>query len=308
MACVCPIYAYPAAPPARGVVFSASKSYQGARAFPLRCGKCIGCRISRSREWALRCVHEASLHDDNCFLTLTYNDANFPLDGGVHVRPVQLFLKRLRKATGRGLRFFACGEYGEKTLRPHHHMLAFGYRPEDLEAISQNHQGDILYRSDALERAWQLGNVIVGDVNYQSAAYVARYSLKKIGGDEAEEHYLRAHPHTGELHQVPPEFVHMSNRPGIGRGWFDQFGSDAFPSDYLVFEGHKVGVPSYYFRQLPRSEDRWEDRKTMAGKIIDERRSKTLEPEYQANTTEERLRTREEVLLLRVKRLERNTE
>ena len=119
------------------------------------CGQCIGCRLERSRQWAIRCLHESSLHSDNCFLTLTYDNGHLPVDGSLNKRDICLFLKRFRKRCGSGIRFFQCGEYGELYQRPHHHMIVFGYDFPDKKLFSVSH-GFRLYRSAILEELWPL--------------------------------------------------------------------------------------------------------------------------------------------------------
>ena len=161
----------PASPPARG-----------AEPCTIPCGKCIGCRLAHSRQWAVRCVHEASLHERNCFLTLTFDDAHLPVSGSVSVRDVQLFLKRLRKALSYQnikIRFFACGEYGDKNLRPHYHLILFNYDfSDDRQLLRQTPYGP-LYISDFLFRLWPYGFHTIGNVTFKSCAYVARYVTKK---------------------------------------------------------------------------------------------------------------------------------
>lgn len=152
------------------------------------CGQCVGCRLERSRQWAVRCVHEASLYTDNCFVTLTYNDDFLPEDRSLHYRHFQLFMKRLRKRHGDGVRFYMCGEYGEKQGRPHYHACLFNFRFSDMR-LWQERNGVKLYRSAELERLWPFGFCSVGEVTFESAAYVARYIMKKVTGDAAESHY-----------------------------------------------------------------------------------------------------------------------
>ena len=112
------------------------------------CGQCVGCRLERSRQWAIRCVHEASLHSRNCFITLTYDDAHLP---GISLVPRDyvLFMKRLRKMFGAGIRFFHCGEYGSINFRPHHHAIIFNFDFED-KVLWSVRSGVRLYRSAAL--------------------------------------------------------------------------------------------------------------------------------------------------------------
>jgi hypothetical protein len=108
------------------VVFKPTAGYLD-KELKLPCGRCIGCRLERSRQWAVRCVHEASLHEKNCFITLTYSPENLPKDGSLDVSHFQKFMKRFRKRFGPGIRFFHCGEYGESLSRPHYHACIFGF-------------------------------------------------------------------------------------------------------------------------------------------------------------------------------------
>ena len=137
------------------------------------CGQCIGCRIERSRQWAIRCYHEASLHAENSFVTLTYNDTNLPANNCVSVRELQLFMKRLRKRFGAGIRFYGCGEYGDLTGRPHYHICLFNFSPPDLTLYKITND-QRLYSSKSLDTIWGKGYTLTGDVTFQSAAYVAR--------------------------------------------------------------------------------------------------------------------------------------
>lgn len=204
------------------------------------CGQCIGCRLERSRQWAMRCVHEAYGHDDNAFITLTYAPEHVPPDGSLIKSHFQKFMKRLRKAISPKLvRFFHCGEYGEKNQRPHYHACLFGYDFPDkiLYTIRDECR---LYRSPMLEKLWPFGFATVGDVTFESAAYVARYITKKITGDLAEQHYQ------GRL----PEYTTMSRRPGIGQYWYQNFKGDVFPCDNVVIRGKVMKPPRYYDKQL----------------------------------------------------------
>jgi len=109
----------------RSIVFQRSEAFVDMPVV-VPCGQCIGCRLEKSRQWAIRCVHESKCHDDNIFVTLTYNNENLPKDGSLCLADLQKFMKRLRKKYGAGIRYFACGEYGEKLKRPHYHVCIFG--------------------------------------------------------------------------------------------------------------------------------------------------------------------------------------
>lgn len=228
-----------------GLVFDRRES-NGQR-MQVACGQCIGCRTDRSKAWAVRCVHEASLHEENSFLTLTYRDEALPQFGGLQKSDHQKFMKRLRKRIAPGrVRFFHCGEYGENLSRPHYHTLLFGYDYPDKEFWKVGSNGDKLYRSDLLEEEWGLGHCLIGAVTFQSAAYVARYIMKKITGERASAHYRKLDPSTGELIVIEPEYITMSLKPALGSRWYGKFASDCYPSDFVVVDGKKQRIPKYY--------------------------------------------------------------
>lgn len=205
------------------------------------CGQCIGCRIERSRQWATRCVLEASLWTKNCFITLTYDDEHLPENGTLVKKHFQDFMKRLRKKYGEGIRFFHCGEYGSKGGRPHYHACLFNFDFPDkyIFRASRSKHGfsSVLYRSPSLEQLWPFGFSTVGDVTFESAAYVARYVLKKITGKQAKEVYV---------HKIP-EYVTMSRKPGIAKPWYDKFKFDVYPADHVIIRGDRQVRPPKYF-------------------------------------------------------------
>lgn len=234
-------------------------------AVELPCGKCIGCRLERARQWAVRLMHEAKEHELSAFVTLTYSPEKLPADRSVSVREFQLFMKRLRKAAGHWeeadgekkwvphpIRFFACGEYGESLSRPHYHAILFGVDFPDKELLRKTPRGDSLYRSATLERLWGNGHCSIGAVSFESARYVAAYCVKKIGGAMAESHYRKVDPETGELYQLTPEFVLMSRRPGIGHSWFAKYGRDVYPADEVIVNGMPGKPPKYYDNLLEK--------------------------------------------------------
>lgn len=226
--------------PGGKVVFRRESGWSD-RPVDLPCGQCLGCRIQRSADWALRCVHEAQMHLHNSFVTLTYDQEHLPSDGSLRLEDWQKFAKRVRKELG-PFRFFHCGEYGEKNQRPHYHALLFGldFR-HDRVSYSQT-----LYGSRTLDRLWGQGFTSIGNLTYESAAYVARYVMKKLTGSQAEERYTRMDKSTGEFWSVKPEYCTMSRRPGIGSGWLEEFYEDVFPSDEVVHSGRRHRVPRFY--------------------------------------------------------------
>lgn len=219
----------------------------------IACGRCIGCRLDRSRMWALRCVHEAQMHDENSFITLTFSDENLG-DGSLHVQDFQRFMKRLRKDISPiQVRFFHCGEYGSKLGRPHHHACLFGYDFPDKVLFKKSSSGN-LYVSPQLMKLWPYGHSTVGNVTFDSAAYVARYVLKKWSKDnlQGEELYdamssltdeEQKKKHYGHRH---PEYITMSRRGGIGESWYNKFKSDLYPNGFAVVNGKKCGLPKFY--------------------------------------------------------------
>lgn len=193
------------------------------------------------------------MHEKNCFITLTYDNDHIPHGGTLNKEELQKFFKRLRKR-GFQFRYYACGEYGEQGLRPHYHAVLFGVDfAHDRKKHSKNAQGDIIYSSSTLDEVWGSGQCRIGAFNYSTAAYVARYCMKKQNGKNAidAEQYERFDVH-GEIFSVLPEFALMSRRPGIGTEWYEKFGSDAFPSDFLIHQGKKHPVPRYYFDKLKK--------------------------------------------------------
>ena len=244
----------------------------------------------------MRCVHESQLWTDNISLTLTYDDDHLPDNYSVNVRDFQLFMKRLRKHySGKSIRFFHCGEYGDQTLRPHYHALLFNHDFEDKIVHSNSKTGHLLYTSEILTSIWQNGHALIGDCTFESAAYVARYITKKITGDRSIEHYTRVHPITGEIHQVEPEYITMSRRPGIGSGWVSKYKSDIFPSDTVVINNHRVRPPKFYDKHLEEKEL----------ELVKKQRIR-YSRQKSADNTKRRLRDREFVQQIRMKLLKRN--
>lgn len=269
-----------------------------ARELELPCGQCQGCRLERSRVWAMRCVHESQMHDFSSFVTLTYDPDNCPIS--LRYKDFQLFMKRLRKVFPRS-RFFMCGEYGEVGLRPHYHALLFGVFFQDRRVWSER-DGVRLYRSELLDKLWPVGFSTVGDVTFESAAYTARYCMKKVTGDLAYEHYLRCDPETGESVSVVPEFARMSLKPGIGYSWFAKYRKEVFNDgiDRVVINGVQCRPPRRYREYLDKFDHD-------LGEAVDfareQKRGLGLE-----DRTPERLAVREAVSKARMAFFKRNVE
>lgn len=253
MVCYAPLKAY--RKPDGGIGFNPSTAYID-RPLTLKCGQCEGCRLAYSCEWAIRCYHESKMHENNCYVTLTY--ATVPEGGTLIKTELSDFMKRLRKSQGTNIRFFGCGEYGDQLGRPHYHALIFNWKPNDLRQFKQNKSDQWIYTSRQLDKIWTHGYTYIGDVAFQSAAYVARYILKKINGEMAEPHYKTVNPDTGEISYKIPEFTRQSLGDsligGIGKTWYDKYGqTDAHNHDEIIIAGRKYPVPRYYDKLLEKS-------------------------------------------------------
>ena len=196
-------------------------------------------------------MHEAKMHEQNTFITLTYSDQNLPLNNSLDHRDVQLFMKRLRKHLGKKIRYYMCGEYGEQFDRPHYHIVLFGHDFEDKKYFFKSPSGSRVYRSETLEKLWTLGHSSLGDVTFESAAYVARYVMKKITGKQAKDHYGEdINCQTGEIKsKKTPEYNKMSLKPGIGQKWLEKYHTDVYPSDQVIIRNKPTKPPRFYDRK-----------------------------------------------------------
>jgi hypothetical protein len=304
----------------RSLVFTPSNALQPDDPLEIPCGQCVGCRLDRSKEWAIRCVHEASLHENNSFITLTFNEDSLNKrenPNSLDKTEFQKFIKRLRKEVvpknpyptsqknkradwqfKNGIRYFHCGEYGDQYKRPHYHAILFGFDFPDKELLDTIN-GQHLYRSNLLEKLWPYGYSSIGNVTFESAAYVARYVLKKITGDLAWQHYSDIDYETGEITNVrQPEYTTMSRRPGIASKWFEKYNKDCFPSDFITHDGRKLSIPKYYDKLLEKENPH------QLADIKEERAFKANK--HWENNTRERLKIRELIQLKKLKQLPRN--
>lgn len=204
----------------RPLVFNSRKSILHDDALQVPCGKCEGCQLDKSRIWSVRMYHELSLHSQSCFVTLTYADDNQRVLDKSHF---QDFMKRLRYRFGK-FRYFACGEYGDQTRRPHYHMVLYG---SDFLGFSYK-VNDKLYGNKALEAVWGHGNVVIAPVEFDAICYVAGYVCKKIGKDDG--------------------FQLMSRKPGIGKGWLDKYKQELINNGFVVIGGQRMNIPNQYMK------------------------------------------------------------
>ena len=218
------------------------------------CGTCMDCRLEYSRQWAVRCYHEAQMHEDTSFLTLTYNDDKIPKDGSVSRKELQNFMKRLRSELEKPVRFFGCGEYGENYFRPHYHLCLFGYDFPDKEIFQIRNRkkgySDMLYISEMLGRIWTKGFHTIGEVNFKTAGYTARYITKKHFGKGSDFMY----------DGLEPEFALMSRgqkkggKGGIGKPFFEKYWRDIYPKDFITINGRKHKPPKFYDSLLEKKD------------------------------------------------------
>lgn len=277
-----------------GITFSPT----GSNSIPckLPCGQCIGCRIERKQEWALRLVHESKLHERSAFVTLTYDPEFLPRGGTLVKRHVQLFIKRLRKSLKvRKIRFFACGEYGPQSDRPHYHLIIFGWEPSDGKLHSDKGRYRV-YTSDALSALWPYGFHTWSHTSPENCAYVGNYTVKKITGQRAKDHYTRITT-DGEMIEIQPEFALMSTRPGIGHDFYREYESDFRNSDAALLLGRRKRVPRYYDKLLQRESEQ------QLEAVKEKRKNKARK--HRANNTPERLAARETVLNAKLKTFQR---
>ena len=247
------------------------------------------------------------MHTSNCFITLTYAPEHCPKDMSLDYNDYQLFMKRLRKRfTGKTIRFYMAGEYGTNFDRPHFHACLFGLDFPDKKVFKRTSVGSVLYTSKILEELWPFGYSSIGDVNFESAAYVARYIMKKINGVTINEnyevvdagaHYQYCDLETGEIIQRKPEFNKMSLKPGIGQTWLDKYMSDVYTTDQVVVRGKKCRPPRFYDNKFklkfPEEFDMIQFAREMEGKSRAE------------DNTLERLAVKEKVALAKLSLLKR---
>lgn len=274
----------------RGITFNLSQAFTDLPV-TIPCGQCIGCRLDRSRQWAIRCVHESQMHDENSFITLTFNEQSINTKHTLIKSDFQKFMKRLRKyIEPKKVRYYHCGEYGDLTQRPHHHACLFGYQFPDIKFYKKSNNIP-LYTSDILNEIWQHGNCYIGNVTYESAAYVARYIMKKQTGETGKIHYK----------DREPPYTTMSRRPGIAKTWFDKYHDDLYPNDYVVIGTTKKGKPPRYYDTL------LERTHTAVFKTIKNNRvQKAIEQELNEDNSLARLQVREKCRIAKTQTLIRD--
>lgn len=201
----------------------------------LPCGHCTQCLLNYARTWAVRCCLEASLYNNNYFVTLTYSNKNLPVSSFQSRRNVQLFLKRLRKYIP-GVKYFGCTEKGDTTKRLHHHLILFNCDLKDAKPLGKGIVQGHYFKSKFLEDRWKLGLVDIGEVSFNSCSYVARYCMKKRFQEKD-----------------PDEYIFMSRN--IGLGWLNQHVDTCLKYDEIYFNFgnfNKAKLPRYFDKVLEK--------------------------------------------------------
>lgn len=245
MACAAPIRGYKAAT-GRLVFFKRTEKeywqepYTGLQ---IPCGTCILCREEQARQQAVRIAHEATCHTANAFLTLTYAEAHLPKHNSLDYDHLVRFWKRLRKQIG-PLRYYAVGEYGDRTHRPHYHACIFGhdFTEDSIIATESPHR---LWINLELNRLWGMGDVRVGALNFETARYTASYVTKKL---RSKQKYVRVDQETGELIALVQPRAFMSRN--IGKDWWLKWGQRVADHDTVIINGTEQKPPKAYDRWL----------------------------------------------------------
>lgn len=215
------------------ITWSPKKYSKEFATFQLPCSKCIECRLEYARQWAIRCLHESKMYENNIFVTLTYNDENLKSSKLIY-SDFQKFMKRLRKTQNDPIGVFVTGEYGGLNKRPHWHAILFNYRPRDAREKYKNSRGDQVFESTTLTNLWGQGFCEFGSVTLQSAGYCARYASKKL-----------IHGKDGS-HEYDP-ISKKSSKHAIGKKWLEKNYPDVFSSGYIVLpDGNTCSIPRYY--------------------------------------------------------------
>lgn len=233
-------------------------------AITIPCGKCIGCQLDKSLDWAARLSMELKYHDSAYFVTLTYSNDCVPVREYIDEmtgevckaqslckRDFQLFMKRLRETfKNDSIRFFCAGEYGSNTMRPHYHAIIFGLHLDDLKPYKKSPHGFQYWTSDSLSRVWSvcrdgvvspIGFAVVADVSFETCAYTARYVTKKLYGKNSEFY---------ERCNIEPPWCLMSRKPGIGYQYLLDHPESVANDSIVLSQGRKVKNPRYFMKQL----------------------------------------------------------
>lgn len=295
------------------------KGETGYKIIQIPCGKCIGCRLSYSRQWANRCLLEAQNWKDNQFITLTYATENlsFSKEKQVDIETGEIFnlptlvpedltkfMKDLRRFykyhyNHENIRFYACGEYGEKYNRPHFHLIVFNLPIDDKEYLFTTNQKNNVYTSDTISKIWGKGLVSIGDVTWDSAAYVARYVMKKLKGRESENYKKMG---------IVPEFVRMSRKEGIAKAYYEQHKNEIYENDEIILskkDKTEIIKPCSYYDKMFDIENHELMEKIKARRAEIAQEAMKLQLEKTSLNKEEYLEVKERNKMAQIKTLKR---
>jgi len=237
-------------------------------------------------------MHEKRLHTNSAFLTLTYSDANLPPGGTLVPEHLTNFLKRLRhEYPGEKVRYFACGEYGTNTARPHYHVLLLNQNFADQQLVKSGSKYN-LYNSKRLSRLWPFGQHAIGDVTFESAAYTARYCMKKNQNGKTVKDGRK------------PEYIVMSRNPGLGKGYFDKYKDEILSHDSIIVNGHPNALPRFYNNELAGLTELSETSAISLYtklELIKIKRRRKLTYAQRSDNSQRRLRIQELVMLAKLK-------
>lgn len=206
------------------------------------------------------------------------------------------------------VRYYHCGEYGEENQRPHYHAILFGHDFEDKLYWKKSYSGESLYVSEKLNKIWGYGHCYIGSVTMESAAYVARYIMKKTNGaalDQVDAEtglkpYELIDQETGDIIKRQQEYTTMSLKPGIGTKWYEKYAGDVFPHDNVVVNGRVMRPPKFYDKCLEKSHPEGFD---LLEKLKTRRKQEA--EKHADNQTPERLRVIERCKQTQIRSLER---
>lgn len=274
-------------------------------------------------------MHEKQMHKHNSYITLTQDDKHLAGRYSLDHYDFQCFMKRLRKAcsadndklladadltnyknainaisssnnrlpSGGQIKYYMCGEYGPLHGRPHFHALLFGIDFQDKILYKQTLSGSKLYTSKTLQKLWPNGFSSVGELTFESAAYVARYIMTKRTGDENKKNYEILDLATGEIYIRKKEYNTMSRRPGIGSSWLTKYANDVYTTGKVILRGHQHNPPRYYDKIYKKIDA------AAVEEFQYQRMAESLA--HYEHQTPERLAVQETVSLARTKRLTR---
>lgn len=247
------------------IIYSSKQFSKELAPFLFPCRKCLPCRLNGAREKAIRAWHESRMHENNIFLTLTYDDRHLKspkLDQSHFVD----FMKRLREKNTRyvtdpelkkrlSIPMVYVGEYGDLNKRPHWHALLFNYAPNDRLESYKTESGEYVFSSEILgpknadqvddgkNRLWNFGKVEFGSVTLDSANYVSRYAAKKLIHGKDGDH---------DFHPI----YKPSSKYAIGKTWLEKNWKFTFENGFVVLpNGSMAAIPRYYEDWLKKNQN-----------------------------------------------------